>query len=120
MYDNIFENQEAPPDEVINNDDLLDGWLILRRKESIRDKKREELEKRMGNTKNAGEVFIVAQGEDDAKDIFDMNDDISKNIISRRIETVKKHGEISHDKLDDVRQELEMQYNNNMRKHNGK
>lgn len=120
MYDNIFESQEAPPDEIINNDDLLDGWLIVRRRQSIKDKKREEIEKRIGSTKNAGEIFVVAKNEDDAKDIFDMNDEMSKNIISRRIETVKKYGEISHDKLDDVKQELEMQYNNNMRKHYGK
>ena len=120
MYDNIFENQEAPPDEVINDDDLLDGWLISRKRDNIKDNKRRQIESRIGKTGHAGEVFVVAQNEEDAKDIFDMNDDMSKNIISRRLETVKKYGEVSHDKFDDVKQELEMQYNNNMRKHNGK
>jgi ribosome-binding ATPase YchF (GTP1/OBG family) len=48
---------------------------------------------------------------------------VSENDINtgnEYVETVKKYGEVSHDKFDDVKQELEMQYNNNMRKHNGK
>jgi hypothetical protein len=120
MYDNIYENQEVPPDEVIEDDDLLDGWFITRRRENKKDKKRQEIEKRLGKNKDAGEVFIMAKNEDDAKDIFDMNDEMSKNIISNRIEVVKKHGEIAHDKLDDVKKELEMQYNNNVRNYHAR
>lgn len=115
MYDNIYENHECPPDEVIENDDLLDGWFIVKRRESKKDKKRSELEKRIGKNANADEIFVVAKSEDDVKNIFDMNDDMSKNIVSNRIKLIQKHGEISHDKLNDVKQELEMQYNNNVR-----
>lgn len=33
MYDNVYESTECPPDEVINDDDVLDGWFVKQRKD---------------------------------------------------------------------------------------
>ena len=42
MYDNVYESPECPPDSVIEDHDMLDGWLISQRRE--REKKQKEKE----------------------------------------------------------------------------
>ena len=68
MYDNIYENPEAPAEEVIADDDLLDGWLITTKRK--RDKEREEsfmntnveMNSKLGS---AGEIIIPASSKED-------------------------------------------------------
>ena len=117
MYDNIYENPDCPSDTVIENDYLLDGWLIVKKRERTKDKKREEIEQRIGNNKNAEEVYVVAQKEDGSydeelvKDVFDMNDEQSRRIINSRLDIVNKHGEVTQENFYDVQQELMMKSN---------
>lgn len=117
MYDNVYENPDCPSDTVLENDYLLDGWLLLKKRERAKDKKREEIEQKIGNNKNAEEVYVVAQKEDGTydeelvKDVFDMNDEQSRRIINNRLDIVNKHGAVTQENFYDVQQELMMKSN---------
>jgi hypothetical protein len=85
MYDNIYENPDRPDELVINDDDMLDGWLLVQKKkreQEAREATKEIMERRHGN---AGEIFIMADTEDDIKDIEKMNDARAR-VIKHRIE----------------------------------
>ena len=58
LYDNIYENSECPSEEVIDDDDMLDGWLILQRRN--RDKGELDRERDKYDQIHAGsdELFI--------------------------------------------------------------
>lgn len=67
MYDSIAESPESPSDEIILDDDMLDGWLIIQRRERELRTKQKAAEDVISNEKiaNSDEVFIVAKSEED-------------------------------------------------------
>jgi len=71
MYDNIHEHPETPPKEVIEDNDMLDGWVILEQKK--REKDQRERVGLKGQKSGAQEVFIPAETSEDAKRIEEMN-----------------------------------------------
>lgn len=108
LYDNIYENHECPPDEVVDNDDILDGWMIIKRRNQIAEKKKSYLEDKIGNNKNAGEIYVVAKNERERNDILELNDILSTNIIKNRINSIRKHGDMGEHEFSDVQQERAM------------
>ena len=61
LYDNIQESPDCPSNEVINDDDMLDGWMIIQKRNREQAKLQKDAENKFGNKKisNADEVFIV-------------------------------------------------------------
>lgn len=124
MYDNVYESLECPPDKVIEDDDMLDGWFIVQRRERENKQKENNIDKITGKKhKNGGqqEVFLVANNPQEAGNIYNMNDDVSRNIVRSREQVIKKsQEEIEHQYLPDVQNELRIQatkqFQNNMRK----
>jgi len=106
LYDSIFEHMEAPAKEVIEDDDLLDGWIILQQK-----KQDEKTSQSLGSNiaKNAQEVFIVAETKEDAQRINNMNSSNDKFIKEQRMLAIKKHGVVKEEHLPDSQQEMVMQ-----------
>lgn len=107
MYDSIYEHPEAPPDNVINDDDLCDGWLIKQRREGEKKKTEKQLKKnnkkRNANLDRADEVFLVAQGEseeernEDARQINSLNSFEGVMIKKQREATIKRKGGVAVD-----------------------
>lgn len=97
MYDSISESMEAPSDQVINDDDMLDGWFILQRKKSEKEKGRQDLESSLTNSKiaNASEVFVFAQDHEHAARIEELNDLNGKIKKKERMAVIKNMGEAS-------------------------
>ena len=95
MYDNIQESMECPSDDVINDDDMLDGWFIIQRKKQESDRAESELESRVGNEKisNSQEVFVMAQTQDDANNINKVNTFQSQMVKKERMEVLQSKGE---------------------------
>lgn len=108
MYDSILENPECPPDEVIEDDDCLDGWMILRRRKQQKEKKKTYLEERIGNNAKAPEVFVMVKNEKEAEDVMELNDIHAANIIKQRKSALQKFGELREDQFHDVKQDLAM------------
>jgi hypothetical protein len=122
MYDNIREHYETPPDEIVQNDDALDGWLIIQKEE----KEQKQFEKRADGQvqnqkiKNANEIYLMANLEDDlstvksnvvdtANKIDAMNSAYSKMLKKQRYKLIDRQGQINEQALPDVKQDFMMQ-----------
>ena len=111
MYDAINESPECPPEDVIQDDDMLDGWLIIQRKKRDSDRNKGAIEGQTNYDKNAGEVFIPAETLEDAKRIDSLNDPYSSAIKQSRFKQIKEHGIVKETDLSDVKQDIMIQYN---------
>ena len=49
MYDNIQESLDYPSEDVVEDDDMLDGWLIIQKQKRDKERAVSELE---NTTKN--------------------------------------------------------------------
>lgn len=90
MYKSVRDHSECPPDEIVNDDYALDGWLILQKRQRDKDKNVKEVEKKLGKNKNAQEVCIVASNQEEAKRIYELNDARAQTIINSRLEAAQK------------------------------
>lgn len=61
MYDGVYESSERPDDEVIKDDDCLDGWFIHQDREFKKNKKQKEVNSLLGNQKIANSDDIRAR-----------------------------------------------------------
>jgi hypothetical protein len=75
MFDNVRQHPECPTEDIINDDDALDGWFIYQHQKAEKEKKKNAiLDKVGGNTKKAGEVFLLTDDVTERNDIYDLND----------------------------------------------
>jgi len=100
MYDSVYESMECPNDTVINDDDLLDGWLITqsRTRESER---AQHLGDKHGGKKGSHEMFIPAETPEDAARIDAMNDPNARAIKRQRLQLAGKHGVVKEQNMPD-------------------
>lgn len=94
MYDNIQESLECPTEDVINDDDMLDGWFIIQRRKQESEKAKSELEQRTNNEKiaNSDEILVMASNKKEANAVHNMNDINGDMIRKQRLNTVKRKG----------------------------
>lgn len=113
MYDNVYESMDCPPEHIINDDDMLDGWFIEQRREREQKQKTNSIDKvtgTKGKGKDGQELFIMANNPEQAKEIYNMNDEGTRSIIRAREQVIKQSSEeIDHTYLPDVQNELRMQ-----------
>ena len=84
LYDSVYDSQETPADEIIKDDDLLDGWLIHQRRKADREKKKQKADGILGKNSEADDVFVVAHSREDALEVESMNDDVGTMIKKER------------------------------------
>lgn len=90
MYDNVRQHPECPSEEIIDDDDALDGWFIYQQEKIRKEKKKNEiLNKVGGKAKDANEVFFISNDENELKEIFDINDMQGKQQIKNLITAAK-------------------------------
>ena len=89
MYDNVYENPDCPSDEVINDDDMLDGWMIMQRRKTEKEKKTKNFDELNPHVKNAGEVFVMTKGSDAFEDVMSMNSPEAIMKQNKTFETIK-------------------------------
>jgi len=112
LYENIQQHPNCPSDEVLEDDDLLDGWMIEQRKERERSHNQKQADG-ITNEKirNADEVFLMADTDDDARKIDELNDERAKHIKRQRFKVLKEKGTVNELDMPDTRQELIRQVN---------
>jgi hypothetical protein len=104
MYDSVYESLERPDDKIINDDEALDKWW-----EEQGDKKKKEAKRRAHKGKSTDrhpEQFLIAKTDEEADDIWNMNDKTTMAMIKaeqkkleaktgQRVDiTELKHGEL--------------------------
>ncbi len=120
MYDNIREREDCPDNDVFDDDDCFDGWMILTRRLEKEKSGQDEVEKRIGNS-NAQEIFLPVKNQYNAhlegvgldpEAILSMNNPLAKNIIESRIQAINEHGNLKVADLPDIKMTVGMQANN--------
>jgi len=108
MYDNVAEHHESPSEEIVEDDICLDGWFILEQRKMKKQRKENQVDGMITNDKirNAGEVFVVAQNQEDAGEIYGLNDSVARGTIKHRSEQIEGQESLNFQKLDDVQQEI--------------
>jgi len=111
LYDSVYEHPERPADDIIEDNDALDGWLIEQRREQEKRVNKVSAEDLIGNEKirNSSEVFLVAETIKDAEKVDNLNDPHAKSIKKRRFEHLKKKGTVSESDMPDTKQNLRAQ-----------
>lgn len=130
LYDSIREHTEPPTEDVVNDDDAFDGWLILqgrKNKQEIAKKSADVGFTKNNKIKNAQEVFVMvgtdknpmtgeniqlAQDLDDARRLDAvMNDDRARAIKRERFATIAAVGEMKVQQFGDIKRDLQMKAN---------
>ena len=110
MYDNVYENPERPSDEVIEDDDMLDGWFAKLRKDAEKERKQREVDSilnKKGVGKNGkGETFVVSGSVEEANKIRGLNGVNERMKMRQREVAVKQKGSVEEQNLPDVKLEL--------------
>lgn len=110
MYDKIYEHPECPQDDIINDDDALDGWMIFQKQKNDIQKREKGVDSMLtGKIKNSSEVFLMAGNKDQAQDILGLNTQESLDKIKTKVDTVMTRGSVRDGELPDVKQRLMQQ-----------
>ncbi len=113
MYDNIQESMDCPDDDVIEDDDLLDGWFIVQRKKREAEKAESDFDNSTGSDKikNSEEIFMVPSSDKEAEKIEALNDINSKMVKRQRMATTKEKGEVKASEFPDAQLDLRLKSN---------
>jgi hypothetical protein len=117
MYDNIQESTECPPKEVIDDDDILDGWFIIQAKKRENERIAQDFDNntKSDKIKNSSEVFIVSKDTKSAEKIHGMNSLQALQIKQQRAATLKERGSVEQQNFADERLNIQMQQTNQFR-----
>jgi hypothetical protein len=115
MYDNIREAHDCPGDDIIKDDDMLDGWLIIKRREREKENRKHAVENKTSKNPriaNADEIYQVAKTLKEAQEIDSMNNPHIRALKKQRFNYIRKHGgAVKEQDLPDVRQKKMMAMN---------
>lgn len=108
MYDNIQESLDCPSHDVINDDDMLDGWFILQHRKREKEKLEKEFEVNTNNAKikNSSEILMVASNKDHAAKIHELNSPIAKKRIASREKMIENKQVVSAGEFKDEQIEI--------------
>ena len=105
LYDSFAESSEMPSDEIVNDDDAIDGWLIEQRRKREKDKNKFKLDGYDDKHQGADEVYVMASSKEEAAEVYNMNDAQGRMTVKSREKTVKEaDGEhVNHRDFRDVK-----------------
>lgn len=112
LYDNIAEHPEVPPDDLVQDDDALDGWMISQKKERDLKKGQNSVDSSLSDkVKNSSEIFIVAHSQKERERIESMNTPEVMAIKRSRQKTILEKGEVTDLEFADVRRDVQLKKN---------
>jgi hypothetical protein len=111
MYDKIYEHPEAPVEDIIADDDALDGWMIHQRRENLKQKQEKGVDTMLSDkVRNSSEIFLMAPNKEQAETIKEFNSEHSLRRMQQKIDFVKsQQGPIKEAQLPDVREDIREQ-----------
>lgn len=109
LYDKIYNHPECPPDDIIKDDDALDGWMLHQQEQIKLHQINKTIDKNLGKNKNAGEVFMMATNRDQADDILSMNTPEALEKIRLRSKITESTDDVFlADTQNDIRQQIQL------------
>jgi len=101
MYDNVYRHHEAPPQPVIDDDDMLDGWLFLQQQPK---KKDPSYGHKIDSSK---EIFVMVKDQEHANSIYEMNEPEQKAVQRVRAKQLQQHGTLNFGQFADTQRNLQ-------------
>lgn len=120
LYGNVYESMDCPPDEVIDDDLLLDGWLIVQSRKRNSDKQEKLGQKHTDKLGGAQEVFIVAETKEDAQRINTLNSPHAQAVKRQRAKMLSKHGKVREEHMPDSKLKIQQKAVQQFQKNRGK
>lgn len=94
MYDNVQESMDCPQDDVINDDDMLDGWFLVQSRKRSQEKAENELDNLNSKVAGSQEIYLMANSNEDRKRIDSLNSFEGTMIKKERQNLIKKQGSV--------------------------
>jgi hypothetical protein len=115
MFDSVYEHPECPPDNIIDDEDALDGWMIFQKRKNDQAKTKQKTDSLLNSPKmkKANEVFFVSSSAEETKEILSNNDPVARHRMKEKFSAINSTNEdgISEAQLPDVQRELIQQLN---------
>lgn len=112
MYDSVYKHSERPSDSIIEDDDMLDGWLISQSREIEKDRTTRDVEQALGpKTSRHDEILLPAADREQAKKIDDLNSFHGKMVKKNRTNLLKARGKVEEQNMPDSQQEMQRMSN---------
>lgn len=118
MYDSIQEHPECPDDKVIEDDDMLDGWMIVQKRKVEKMKKQATVDSINPNLKNAGEVFLFGQKPQEIEEILSLNSREAMSRMNEKIQHINAVGSVDDGALPDNRRQIISEAQNMIKQRN--
>lgn len=111
LYENIAGHPEAPPDTVIEDDDMLDGWLLLEQKKTAKSKQEQDATAGMSDkVKNSQEVIRFVANREEAKAVYELNSPMARKTVQDRQRATAKGGVVQEADLPDQKRKIQMEF----------
>ncbi len=85
MLDNIRQHPKCPHEDILEDSDALDGWVLFQNQEFEKDKKKQAIETGIKD-KSAGEVFVMTKSAQEIKEVMGLNDPLTRRQINKTVE----------------------------------
>ena len=110
LYDSVAEHPTPPDDSIIKDDDAFDGWMIVQRKERERQRREATAEGTLNGMKlpDSGEIFLVAETDEDMQNIESLNSPQAAAIKRERLAYLAKKGQVEEQHMPDSKREIMM------------
>jgi len=108
LYDMVFDSCDRPSSLVVDDDDLLDSWIIRQNEKFDSSSKQKESEKilNLSNTQNGRQEVFVVTDRNSASRVYDMNTPVARRTIKRNQEIISGSHEISDAHLPNSQAEI--------------
>ena len=116
MYENVYKHSECPSDDVVFDDDCLDGWMILQKRKRKAEEGKNVLDGILTNEKikNSQEIFIVSDGsKEELEKIEAFNDPAALRAKKERFDFLAKKGEVEEQNMPDSQRKMREMINGN-------
>lgn len=117
IYDNVYEHSECPSDDIINDDDALDGFFIqqnIEKEKATSEKKRENFSQNE-KIRGADQVFQMVESLEELQEVEALNDEEALAIKRSRkaqIQERSKEGKsVAYHDFRDVKKNIQIMLN---------
>ena len=91
MYDAVLSHPNCPVDEVLNDSDLFDGWMINNSNKNQSEIAKKEIDDNLDRAGvKGGNVFVIAKDAEDVKKIHNMNSNANKMVVKNFMGTLNE------------------------------
>ena len=103
MYDSVYESMDKPSNKIIEDDAALDKWFEDQRKKTKSERAKAKTGDVLQGHKTGGasqqEEFIMTSNEEEADDVYDMNDKWTLGQIRKEAQIIEDKGAVDEFEL---------------------